>query len=456
MLTELWRLSATETEKNYRAGNFLPSDVLESVLARLDAVNGKINAFASIDLAGARTAASASDVRWKIAQPIGPLDGATLTVKDNIAVRGLPCAWGSELFRDFIPDKDETPVALLRDAGCVLLGKTTVSEFTTAQSNVSTRAFGTTRNPWDLRLTTGASSGGTCAALASGIGQISIATDGGGSIRRPASHCGLVGLKPSLGRVARRHGLPVILHDCEVIGPIARTTADLALVFSAIARPHWEDRASLAFANGRPGTHRVLRSLFYTPRIDGFAVDREITDSCAEAARQLVEMGFGLETGPAPFDFALYEAKWPIIRDAGLAWLIRGRDWKNRVSDLHASLIDNGQTLSAADYVDALAAFRELQAQFGRFFECYDLFMMPTAGTLPWPAEATGPTRTRVFTGIVNAAGYPAISIPAAPAPNGLPIGFQLVGPYGSDEKLIDIAHRFEQTHPWRDRWPPI
>jgi aspartyl-tRNA(Asn)/glutamyl-tRNA(Gln) amidotransferase subunit A len=457
MTGELWRLSATEAEKRFRAGVLRPSDVLTAVLRRLDDVNDRINAFAAIDRDGALDQARASDARWNAGRPLGPLDGSVVTVKDNITVKCLPCAWGSELFRDYVPDKDETPVQRLREAGCILLGKTTVSEFTTAQTNVSTRAFGTTRNPWDLRLTTGASSGGACAALASGIGQIALATDGGGSIRRPASHCGLLGLKPTVGRVARRHGLPAILHDCEVIGPIARNASDLALAFDAIAGPDPEDRASLAFSAALPRLERSARwRVFYAPRLEGHSVDAEIEHACAAAVQQLSDMGFNVETGPAPFDFSLYEKHWPTIRDTGLAWVVRGRDWKGHISDLHTSLVTRGQTIMAADYVEALAAFRELQAAFGRFFQQYDLLMTPTAGSLPWPAEDSGPARNRVFTGIINAAGNPAISIPVAHTRGALPVGFQLVGPFGGDTELIEIAARYQEHHSWTHLWPPL
>jgi aspartyl-tRNA(Asn)/glutamyl-tRNA(Gln) amidotransferase subunit A len=311
-------------------------------------------------------------------------------------------------------------------------------------------------------LTTGASSGGAVAAVASGMGQVALATDGGGSIRRPASHCGLVGLKPTTGRVARRNGLPVILDDCEVIGPIARTCADLALVFRAIARPHPEDRASLAFDPDDKSVCRDIATgpsgcrILYVPYIADHAVDDDIRDSCRNAAQRLRAMGHQVEDGPLPFDFALYEKHWLTVRDAGLAWGVRDREWQGRVSALHDGMIRHGQGLAAIDYVDALAAFREIQAQFGRFLRQYDLLMMPSAGCLPWPAEQEGPARNRVFTGIVNAAGYPAITIPSEPAPSGLPIGFQVVGPFGSDWSLIRLAAQFERQQPWAHRWPPL
>jgi aspartyl-tRNA(Asn)/glutamyl-tRNA(Gln) amidotransferase subunit A len=449
---DLWKCSATEAQAGYRAGAFKPSDVLADILARLNDINPKINVFAFIDEHGAREAAAASDARWAATKPLGAVDGCIVTIKDNINVRGMPCAWGSELFRNYVPDSDETPVQRLRDSGCIILGKTTVSEFTVAQTNVSTRAFGTTRNPWDLQLTTGASSGGACGATAAGIGHFALGTDGGGSIRRPASHCGLVGLKPSTGRVARRDGLPIILDDCEVIGPIARTVPDITLAFDAIARPDPADRNSLGFCD----TNRPLRKVWYTPAFEGHSVDADIAQSCDQAAERLAAMGFEIERGPNPFDMAQYDKCWAVIRDVGLAWLVRERPWRGLTSDLHARLIENGQTLAGADYVEALSGFREIQAAFGDFFRNHDLFMTPTAGTLPWAADGEGPARSRVFTGIINAAGYPGISIPCEPSQSGLPIGFQLVGPFGTDRALIEIAAKFEECHPWAHRRPPI
>jgi aspartyl-tRNA(Asn)/glutamyl-tRNA(Gln) amidotransferase subunit A len=135
---------------------------------------------------------------------------------------------------------------------------------------------------------------------------------------------------------------------------------------------------------------------------------------------------------------------------------MRGREWKGRVSDLHSSLVTRGGTVSGADYVEALDAFREIQASFGRFFDQFDLFMTPTAGTVPWPAEESGHPRSRVFTGIVNAAGNPAISIPVAHDEGSLPIGFQLVAPFGYDRALIDIATQYQDRHSWLGRWPAL
>src|SRR4029079_1523772 len=158
----------------------------EATLARIEDVNPHLNAIVTLDLAGARAAADASTRRWRNGEPLGPLDGVPVTIKDSIWVRGLRTTWGSSLYADFIPDSDEAPVARLREAGAVILGKTNVPQFT-LQGYTDNCLFGPTRNPWDLALTPGGSSGGAVAAVASGMGPLALGTDGGGSIRRPSA-----------------------------------------------------------------------------------------------------------------------------------------------------------------------------------------------------------------------------------------------------------------------------
>src|SRR5947209_6779717 len=230
----LWELSAAELTAGYARGAFTPRDALDAVLARIDAVNRQINAIVTFDRAGARAAADASTMRWRNRAALGAFDGVPLTVKDNIPVAGMRATWGSRIYEDWIPDKDELPIAKLRAGGAVILGKTNCPEFT-LQGYTDNLLFGVTRNPWNLELTPGGSSGGAVAAVAAGMGPVAVGTDGGGSIRRPAAHAGLVGLKPSRDAVARQDGFPVILLDCEVIGPIARTVADTRALLHALA-----------------------------------------------------------------------------------------------------------------------------------------------------------------------------------------------------------------------------
>jgi len=452
----LWSLGLAATQAAYRAGSTTPTAVLASTLERIAAAEPVLNAFAYLDVTGAEAAAASSTRRWQAGTPSGPLDGALLSIKDNIPVAGLPCCWGSRLFEHLVPTRDELPVARLRAQGAVLLGKTNVSEFTLGRGTVSTELFGTTRNPWNPSKTTGASSGGAAAAVAAGFGAAALGTDGGGSIRRPASHCGLVGLKPGAGRVARRDGLPIILHDCEVIGPLARSVADARLLLAAIAEPDAEDRLSWPYFAHTPAAmpDRPLR-IRYVPRFGAHQVDAPVAARCAEAAQRLATLGHIVEEGDAPFDIALHEAHWPVISAAGMAWLLRGVDTEDKVGAYHAALAEQGAKLQAADYIAALGAFRTLAGQLGRFFATHDLLMTPAVGTLPWTAEEDAPPHERAFTGCANAAGVPALVLPCDPV-EGLPVGFQLIAPFGGEHLLFTLGEAYESAYPWRHRWPPL
>lgn len=456
MTTPLWQFSATELSAAYREGTLQPSEVLASILARISEVEPTLNCFATLDADGARRAAAESDARFAAGGPLGAFDGIPITVKDNIPVAGLRCAWGSLLYLDDVPAKDELPVARLRAQGAVILGKTNVSEFTLGRGTVHTAAFGTTRNPWNPELTTGASTGGGAAAVAAGFGPVTLGTDGGGSIRRPAGYQGLVGLKPSTGRVARVDGLPIILHDFEVIGPLARHVDDLAMTLAAIEGPDPRDRLSLGFTPGRLAPlERPLRVL-YVPKFGNWTVEEPIAQSCAAAARQFAAMGFTVEEGSQPFELALFEEYWPLIGGAGLAWLLRDTDWEGKIGEEYPPMIRQGKAASAADHVAALDAARTIYQQLAEVFRRYDLIMTPSAGAMPWTAEEPAPAYHRAFTGFVNAAGLPAVCLPAAPAPDGMPIGFQLVAPFAEDWLLLSVAKQFETSHPWLSRRPPL
>ena len=454
MTTSPWQLSATELAVAYRDGSLTPSAALASILARIEALEPRLNTFATLDAEGARRAAAESDARFARGTPQGAFDGIPVSIKDNIPVAGLRCAWGSMLYRDDVSETDELPVARLRAQGAVILGKTNVSEFTLGRGTVHTEAFGTTRNPWNPALTTGASSGGAAAAVAAGFGPVALGTDGGGSIRRPAGYQGLAGLKPSTGRVGRLDGLPIILHDFEVIGPLARTVDDLAMTLAAIEGPDPRDRLSLGFTPGALAPLERPLKVLYVPRFGDWTVEEPIAASCAAAARDLAAMGFTVEQGSAPFTLSLFETHWPLIGGAGLAWLLRDTDWQGRIGDEYPPLIEQGRDASAAQYVAALDAARQIYRQLAEAFRSYDLIMTPSAGAMPWTAEEPAPPYHRAFTGFVNAAGLPAICLPASPAPDGMPIGFQLIGPFAADWLLLSVAKVFEAAHPWRERRP--
>jgi len=467
LANDLSRLSATDLGEGYAYRSFSPVEVVESVLARIAQANGRLNAIVTLDPAGARTAAAASEKRWREGNARGPLDGVPLTVKDNLNVRGLRTTWGSRLYADFVPAVDELPVARARAAGMVILGKTNVPEFT-LHGYTDNAVFGTTRNPWDLRLTPGGSSGGAVAAVAAGIAPLALATDGGGSIRRPASHTGLVGFKPSRGRVARADGLPQILLDYEVAGVIARTTRDATLMMEAIAAPHPRDPASASFAAmpWRLPENKPCRIL-YIPRFGGSAVDAEIAQSVARACRVFAELGHSVAEAPAPFDVDAVNAVWPLIGQAGLAALVAPLPrFRELASKRLVDMAEEGSRASAEDLFRALAEIARMRERLGESFAEYDVMLTPSTAALPWPAhevypstiagKEAGPRGHAVYTAFVNAAGCAAVSLPCEPSAAGLPIGFQLVAPAGHDERLCVLAYEYETAAPWAGQWPPL
>ncbi|WP_433891074.1 amidase [Streptomyces sp. CA-111067] len=463
-----WQRSARQLAAGYADGSASPVDVVEAVIERAGPVDERLNVFAHRAFDQARASAAASADRWRRGTPLSPFDGVPLTVKDNIPVAGMPCAWGSRVFRQLVPERDELCVRRLRAGGWVILGKSNVSEFTLGLGNVSTLLHGTTRNPWNPALTTGASTGGGAAAVAAGVGPVALGTDGGGSIRWPAGYCGLVALKPTVGRIARLDGLPTVLHDLEVVAPVARTVADLAALLGAVAGPDPRDRRSLGVpdeplgAGGSAAGRRPLR-IRLVGRFGDYPVEPAVNTSLLAAADRLTALGHHVETGEVPFDFGRFDAHWRTIGTTGLAWLLRDRDgWRDEVADIYPPMVEHGASLTAVDYVSALDTFRELFAQLAEFFtgeesgSPTDLLLTPVAGAMPWAADQLAPPYQRVFTGIANATGVPALSLPGPPSRDGMPVGFQLIGRYGADRALLDLARAYEAAYGWADRWPDL
>jgi len=456
---DLWRLGIAETVAGYSKGQFTPQDVLDSILARTVAVNPLLNAIVTGNEEEAHQVARQSTQRWKDKAPRGPLDGVFITVKDNIPVRGLRCTWGSRTYASYVPERDEVPVARLRGAGVGVLGKTNVPEFT-LQGFTDNLVFGATGNPWNPELTPGGSSGGAVAAVASGMGVAAMATDGGGSIRRPCAHTGLYGLKPSPGFVARADGLPALLGDFETMGVIARSPGDLRAVLSLTAHRHPADRNSFAFSEEERGMaprHGHRCRILYVPAFGNFPVDAEIRDSVAGAARLLERMGHAIETGEVPFDVDRLNAIWNLIGPAGLAWLVDSHSLDTGLmTPSLLPMVEAGRRAGAGAYLQLLADVQEFRDELRLLFERYDFILTPSIAALPWPkAEshpeiidgvAVGPRGHAIFTPFVNAGGLPAINLPTARSMAGLPIGCQLVGPFRSDLLLVSMAEAYEKA----------
>lgn len=465
--TRAWELDAGALAAAFEARTLSPVEVLHAVTARMREVQPVLNAVACWNDHEALDAALASEQRWQRGAQLSPLDGVPLTVKDNIPVRGLHCRWGSRLYADYLPDRDELPVARLRAAGAVLLGKTSVPEFTLLGYTANLLA-GVTRNPWDPALTPGGSSGGAVAAVAAGIGPLALATDGGGSIRRPCSHAGLAGLKPTWGRVPRADGLPEVLPGMEVIGPVARSVGDLVRMLAVIGPA--PAGAAPAAQGGQPGPKRIV----CWNEIAGGPVDPEVLDRLEAAADLLRTQGHAVDVRKAPAVVDRFNRQaWPVLSAGGLARILvpyarrLGEDVvAAQLTPAMLAMWRSGRELPASALPQAQVLVRELRAAMDELFMDTDLLMTPSAAALPWPADQTHPPRIAgreagprghaVFTAFVNACGLPAIALPLAPSGAGLPIGMQLVGPAGSDDALCAFGLQWEAAQPWQARWPAI
>jgi aspartyl-tRNA(Asn)/glutamyl-tRNA(Gln) amidotransferase subunit A len=457
-------LSAAALTELYHKRALSPVEAASVLLQRLDALQPKLNAFCIVDRDGALAAARASEDRWRRGEPLGPLDGIPVTIKDLMLMRGFPTLRGSHLVD---PDQDwseDTPaVARLREAGAVILGKTTTSEFGWKALGDSP-LYGITRNPWDLARSSGGSSAGAAAAAASGIGVLHLGSDGAGSIRTPSSFCGIFGLKPSFGRVPAYPPSPLGLLSHH--GPIARTVGDAALMLRVLAMPDHRDPYSLP-ADDRDWNRAIEGSVagwrIAFSRDLGYAqVVPEVAEAVAAAARQFAALGAVVEEVGAIF---------PSPRDAlftlwatGLAALLRtfSEERKALADPGLLATAAAGEGTSAADWIQADLMRTALGRHMGAFHQRYDLLLTPTmpVPALPVGQDLNDPAEERhwidwsPFSYPFNMTRQPAASICCGLTTSGLPIGLQIIGPLYRDDRVLRAARAFEETQPVRR--PPL
>jgi aspartyl-tRNA(Asn)/glutamyl-tRNA(Gln) amidotransferase subunit A len=462
---ELWREEAASLTELLQAGETTPTELLDIYLERFERLEPTLNAFVLIDRDGAARAAKAATGRQKSGRRIGALDGIPVSIKDNLYVSGLCAEWGSLMLKGFIPKRDDICVERLRAAGAVIIGKTTTPEFALS-GRTENRVTGTTRNPWNPRLTPGGSSGGAVAGVAAGVVPIAIGTDAGGSTRMPASYTGLVGLRPSNGRIPRRYGFPPMALDFQAIGVITRTVRDLELVFRVLSGPDVRDPISLHVAPA----HREAkpRRLGWFTAIGEDSASAEVVRAHAEALRQLEALGYAVEPCPPPFDIAELREIWDTLTTVGAARAAArcGGDWKTLATAQIAELVERGLAVPATSYVNALDRLQAFRADTSARWGDFDALIIPVNPVPAWPVETEHPTEIDgkpvsasaqgMFCGWVNAIGDAGLSVPGRPSADGRPIGVQIVAPVGADEVVIEIARALERVAPWKDRWPPL
>ena len=460
----LWRNDASTLSKFIREGVVTPLALLEMYIERYERFEPILNAFAVYDREGARRAASDATERQRAGRLIGPLDGIPVSVKDNLYVNGLPACWGSLLFQNFVAGRDDIVVERLRSAGAVIVGKTTTPEFAMLQRTQS-RLTGVTRNPWNPALTPGGSSGGAVASVAAGVVPLAIATDAGGSTRMPAGYTGLVGLRPSNGRIPRCHGFPAIALDFQAIGLLCRTMADLDLMLTVLSGPDYRDLTSI---NLPP-----LQSTVRPYRIGWFSrIGDEIPDPAVEATHReavqiLASCGHEVVESDPPFDIMELRAIWDVLVATGAARVaLKHESWEADVTEQIAFLARKGASFLAVDYVRALDRLQAFRASTSARLEAFDTILTPTTPAPAWAAELDHPATIGgkagsgaiqgMFGGWVNALGLAGINIPGAPHADGRPIGLQVVAPFGRDGIAVAIGRQLEKVAPWASRWPEL
>jgi aspartyl-tRNA(Asn)/glutamyl-tRNA(Gln) amidotransferase subunit A len=450
--------SAAALGEQYRARALSPVEVAALLFERLDALQPRINAFCLVDRDGAMAAARASEARWLRGEAIGPLDGVPATIKDLLPMRGFPTLRGSLLVeRNQDWSEDAPAVARLREAGAVILGKTTTPEFGWKALGDSPLT-GITRNPWDLARTPGGSSAGAVAACAAGVAPLHVGSDGAGSIRIPAAFTGVFGLKPSFGRVPADPPSPMGL--LSHVGPIARTVADAALLLGVLSRPDHRDPYALPFEdrdyrdqleNGVRGWH-----IAHSPTLGYARVNPEIGAAAAAAARQFEALGATVEEVETIFPSP--RATLMTLWAAGAARVVGAFSPERRalLDPGLAMIAAEGERIRAVDYVGADFARTGLGREMAAFHRKYDLLLTPM---MPIPALAVGQDLNdpacetawvdwSPFSYPFNLTRQPAASIPCGLTRAGLPIGLQIVGPLYADLRVLQAARAFAATQP--------
>jgi len=466
---KLCYMPALEMAEAIRKREISCIEVVDAILERIEKINPKINAYCTVLTEEARQAAKEADEAVKQGKHLGPLHGVPVSIKDLIFTKGIRTTFGSKIFEHFIPERDAIAVQRLKAAGAIILGKTNTPEFG-YKGVTDNLLFGVTRNPWNLNLTSGGSSGGAGAAVATGLGPLAVGSDGGGSIRIPSSFCGIFGFKPSFGRVPRYpelHGWETLAHD----GPMTRTVRDAALMLDVMAGPHDADRLSLPDEKVS-----YLKSIESKPKelkvawsIDlGYAVvDPQVRTIVEKAVKVFESPDWKLQEVNPNFEDPGSIFNIMVLAETAAALIDAMGEWGDKIDPPLARLVGYGKDVSATDYVKATFKRKEFWEKVYEFFKKYDLLLTPTLAVPAFEIEkGMGPRVIdgkkvsilgwMAFTFPFNLTGQPAASVPCGWTKEGLPIGLQIVGRRFDDVTVLQAAAAFEEASPWAQKRPPI
>ena len=467
--------AATELVGALRAREVSSRELLEHELARIDDVNGDVNAFVTVDADGARVRATAADDARARGRDLGPLQGLPMTIKDCFETEGIRTTVGAPFLADYVPVRDADAVARLRAAGAVVYGKTNVPMFT-ADGQAYNEVAGTTNNPWDLSRTPGGSSGGAAAALAAGMTPLELGSDIAGSIRIPASFCGVYGLKPSYGLVPLRGHIPgppgtLAPADVNVLGPLARSVDDLELALDVLAGPADADAVAWRLALP-PARKHALADYRLGVWLDDEAcpVAREVVDVLRAAVDRLADAGAQVEEAPPPVSMAdsirlhrmlLKGVSCSGLSDDQFAVLRRvAQDADPADDEIHVRHA-RWLTMSKRDWNAANEERARARAAWAEFFAAHDAFLSPTILCTAIPHDHEPDMEARVISvdgrareyweqvcwiAPAGAAYLPAVSLPAGLGEAGLPVGLQVTGAYLEDRTALDVSRRIAEV----------
>ena len=463
---------AVELRDMIRKKFISPVELVETFLERIEKINPKINAYCTVAAEIAQKRAMEIESAIMRGNEVGPLGGIPVSIKDVTLTAGIRTTFGSKLYENFVPAEDELVVERVKRAGGIIIGKTNTPEFASVGATFND-LFGITRNPWNTDFSVGGSSGGAAAAVAAGLGPLAQGNDLGGSVRIPASFCGVVGLRPSPGRIP---WYPHKLHwdDLMAQGPIARTVGDIALMLDAVSGPDRRSPVSLpaektGFLQAAKNPEARNLKVAWGGNLNLVPVKREILEIAGAATDVFRRLGSEVvETHP---DFnGIREVA---LTYRGLSYVAQYQDqmdtpeFKRLVGPIVKGHIERGLKLSVQDIARAQRRRSEIWEKVSNFFDKYDLLLTPTLPIPPFPAETQYPTEIDgqpmenpvdwvMMTYAMTMMGLPAISVPCGWTKNGLPVGLQIVGRRYSEAALLQAAAAYESAAPWKDRRPPV
>ena len=442
-------------------------ELLDANLTQIDRVNPLLNAIITFDREGAYANADAVDARRAAGKPTSPLAGLPIAIKDLEAVKGMRTTSGSPILKDWIPDYDTLMIERFRSHGLTLLGKTNVPEFALGSQTFNT-LFGATKNPWDMSKTCGGSSGGAAVAVATGMLPFADGSDMGGSLRNPANFCGVVGLRPSPGRVP---SYPTINHwgTLGVLGPIARTAEDAAWLLSVQAGD--DPRITLGCC-GDPTVYREPLErdfngvrIAWSPTLGGLPMEKGVRDALEKSLTRFTDLGAIVEE--AEPDLRIADNAFRVMRALHLVTTLGAhyRNYKALLKDTAVWNVEQGLKLTGEQIAEAQAQQSTCLERMRSFLTRYEYFICPVNQVLPfdhntpYPTEIDGTQLNTYLDWMMSACritmtSHPAASAPVAFAENGLPVGMQIVGGYGCEREVLQLVHAVQL--PLVQRLPPL